>query len=395
MPVPFPEVWDPSNGTWTVLAAEEEPRCYHATALLLPDGRVLSAGGGEYRPDNVNPNPPEDSHRNAQIFSPPYLFKGPRPSLLAPKTIDYGVTFAVTTDQATAIRKVTLTRLASVTHSFDENQHVVFLGFSSTAATLNVTAPASANECPPGHYMLFLVNAQGVPSVASIVNVRSVPGPLNAALANALAAAEAAPSTSTARPRVYLSAYAPPGPAERTGNGTAVRVGLTGTCPYGIGACWGGAYEALGRLASVARVGPAPNTADSTAEVFLNDASLPPLDLWQNQFRSIVNGSYILRGVELTLRGTLELAQNELFLQSASPQATLRLAALTPIRRLQWDHVAQARKPPLPGELEAYARLFDDFRQPRRGSETLTVTGPLETADDGYRLFVREFSWGS
>jgi galactose oxidase len=394
MPVPFAEVWDPSNGRWTVLAAEDMPRCYHSTAVLLPDGRVLSAGGGEYKPDNMNPNAPEDSYRNAQIFSPPYLFKGPRPSLTAPKAVDYGATFAVTTDQAAAIQKVTLIRLASVTHSFDANQHVVFLAFAPTATTLNVTAPTSANECPPGHYMLFVVNAQGVPSVASIVKVGSVAAaPLNAVLASALVAAEPASRPPSARPKVYLSAYAPRGQTQQPANGTRVLVGLTGTCPYGIGACWGGAYEALGRLESVAMVGPIPNTADSTADVFLHNASLPPLDLWQQQFRSIVNGSYILRGVELTLRGSIEMRQTQLLLQCASPKASLRLAALTPGQRMQWDHVAQARKAPLSGELEAYARLFGEFRQRSGGSETLTVTGPLVEIDGGYRLYVRQFSW--
>ena len=41
---------------------------------------MLSAGGGEYFPvNNVDePNPPEDTHADAQIFSPPYLFRGPR-----------------------------------------------------------------------------------------------------------------------------------------------------------------------------------------------------------------------------------------------------------------------------------------------------------------------------
>jgi hypothetical protein len=85
--------------------------------------------------------------------------------------------------------------------------------------------------------------------------------------------------------------------------------------------------------------------------------------------------------------------QNELLLQFASPKASLRLTALTPDQRLQWDHVAQARKVPLSDELEAYARLFGEFRQRSGGSETLTVTGPLIAIDGGYRLYVRQFSW--
>ena len=75
-PVHAAELWNPETGTWTELATESVDRCYHATAVLLPDATVLSAGGGEYRPDNTNPNDPRDSHRNAQVFFPPYLFKG-------------------------------------------------------------------------------------------------------------------------------------------------------------------------------------------------------------------------------------------------------------------------------------------------------------------------------
>ncbi len=76
-PVHIAELWDPATGEWTELAAEEVDRCYHATAVLLPDATVLSAGGGEYRPiDGLDaPNDPEDSHRDAQIFFPPICLR--------------------------------------------------------------------------------------------------------------------------------------------------------------------------------------------------------------------------------------------------------------------------------------------------------------------------------
>jgi galactose oxidase len=73
-PVHAAELWDPATGSWTVLAAESVDRCYHATAVLLPDGTVLNAGSGEFRPTPTTENDPKDSHRDAQIFSPPYLF---------------------------------------------------------------------------------------------------------------------------------------------------------------------------------------------------------------------------------------------------------------------------------------------------------------------------------
>ena len=97
-PIHVAELWDPGTGHWTQLAAEQEDRCYHSTAVPLPDGRVLSAGGGEFFPVEGVPeeNLPQDSHLDGQIFSPPYLFKGTQPVITsAPATVSYGQTFQV------------------------------------------------------------------------------------------------------------------------------------------------------------------------------------------------------------------------------------------------------------------------------------------------------------
>ncbi len=109
-PVHTAELWDPATGKWTLMASEDVDRCYHSTALLLPDGRVLSAGGGEYAPGNPalpnQPNPPGDSHKDAQLFTPPYLLKGPRPAIAAaPVEISYGQSFVVSVGAADVIAK--------------------------------------------------------------------------------------------------------------------------------------------------------------------------------------------------------------------------------------------------------------------------------------------------
>src|SRR5918997_1626658 len=80
-PVHVAELWDPVTEEWSELAAEDVDRCYHGTAVLLPDATVLSAGSGEFAVGDSEPNDPRDSHRNAQIFHPPYLFQGPRPEI--------------------------------------------------------------------------------------------------------------------------------------------------------------------------------------------------------------------------------------------------------------------------------------------------------------------------
>ncbi|HWM89687.1 MAG TPA: galactose oxidase-like domain-containing protein [Thermoanaerobaculia bacterium] len=160
------ELWDPATGAWRTLASMQVPRIYHSVALLLPDGRVLSAGGG-HPSDAVNGDP---DHPDAEIYSPPYLFQGPRPLITsAPEAVPYGTTFFVGTSDS--IASVTLIRLSSVTHGFNQDQRIVRLSFDEADGGLAVTAPSDPNLCPPGYYMLFLLNGSGVPSVASILRI--------------------------------------------------------------------------------------------------------------------------------------------------------------------------------------------------------------------------------
>ncbi len=171
------EMWDPATEEWTIMASMQVRRLYHSTALLLPDGRVLSAGGG--RPPATGLNPPDENHLDAEIYSPPYLFNSnglaTRPAITgAPASVPYGQPFFVQTPDATQIAKVTWLRLGSVTHAFDQNQRINQLVFSVAPVIptgLDVTAPANANLAPPGHYMLFLIDGNGVPSVAKIVHI--------------------------------------------------------------------------------------------------------------------------------------------------------------------------------------------------------------------------------
>ncbi|HJQ99691.1 MAG TPA: Ig-like domain-containing protein, partial [Candidatus Polarisedimenticolaceae bacterium] len=165
------ELWNPDTETFTSLATMSEPRLYHSTSLLLPDGRVLVAGGGRFGPD----------FPSAEVFSPPYLFKGPRPLITsAPAVIQYGDVFDVTTPDAASVTKVTLVGIGSVTHAFDAHQRYMELPFTADAGELSISTPANGNLAPPGYYMLFLVNGTGVPSVGSIVRV---PGPWEDAIA--------------------------------------------------------------------------------------------------------------------------------------------------------------------------------------------------------------------
>ncbi|HEX2268959.1 MAG TPA: galactose oxidase-like domain-containing protein, partial [Pyrinomonadaceae bacterium] len=163
-PVFAAEIWDPASEQWSTMASNTRYHGYHSNALLLPDGRVLTTGG--------------DNELNAEIYSPPYLFKGTRPAISsAPASVVYGQTFFVQTPNAAAITKVTWIRLPSVTHAFDQNQRINRLSFSQASGGLNVTAPSSGNLSPPGHYMLFILDGNGVPSVAKIIQINAGPLP--------------------------------------------------------------------------------------------------------------------------------------------------------------------------------------------------------------------------
>jgi galactose oxidase len=175
-PVHVAELWNPVTQEWKKLAAEDVDRCYHATAVLLPDATVLSAGGGEFTRGN-EPNDPRASHRNAQIFHPPYLFHGPRPEIAsAPEEIAYGETFSLEVSGA-EVGRVTWIRLPSVTHNSDESQRINVLRFHCDHGGVTIAAPEQPAICPPGYYMLFVLSTAGVPSLARIIRISPGPEP--------------------------------------------------------------------------------------------------------------------------------------------------------------------------------------------------------------------------
>ncbi len=156
-PVLTPELWNPATGTWTPLASSTVFRGYDSIALLLPDGRVLSAGG---------------AHPNGEIFSPPYLFNGSRPTITsAPSVVNYGQNFTVSTPNPESITNVTWVSLGSVTHGFNTGQHFNSLAFTQVSGGLSVTAPDYPGLAASGYYMLFIFNTTSVPSVAAVVQL--------------------------------------------------------------------------------------------------------------------------------------------------------------------------------------------------------------------------------
>lgn len=158
------EIYHPDTNTWSLAAKAQVARMYHSIALLLPDGRVLAAGS--------NPNRRDDELR-LEIFHPPYLFKGPRPFIeSAPVEVLYDSTITIHTPQARDIKWVELIRPMATTHSCEPGQRIIDLPFEAAEfCHIHAHVPREQNIAPPGWYMLFLVDHQGVPSVARWVHL--------------------------------------------------------------------------------------------------------------------------------------------------------------------------------------------------------------------------------
>ncbi len=170
-PVLEAEIYDPEQNKWTSVAAMHVPRLYHAAAILLPSGEVLTSGTDKF----YNIEPFDHAENRVEVFKPPYLFKGERPAIAAVTgQVGYGDLFSVNTPDAGAVKSACFIALGASTHSFNMQQRFVGLEISNQGGgELLLKAPPNANIAPPGFYMLFLVNQQGVPSEAKFVKLQA------------------------------------------------------------------------------------------------------------------------------------------------------------------------------------------------------------------------------
>ncbi len=240
-PVPFsdnttilvPELWDPVTREFSPMPAIQVPRNYHSVALLMTDGRVLSAGGGLCGAGC------QANHPNLQILTPPYLLTtsgspATQPRITqAPAEAALGTTISVATDAAVA--SFVLMRMSSTTHTVNNDQRRVPVTHRSTSPTgHSVDIPTNPGIVSPGDYMLFALDANGVPSISRRIRITTAgvplinpPGPVSSALG---APVDLALTTRGAAASGFSATGLPPGigldPATGRFGGTPTAAGL-------------------------------------------------------------------------------------------------------------------------------------------------------------------------
>ena len=153
------------TGTWNKVAPSTVQAAYHSTAILLPDATVLLSQ------DDMDSSAAAAFQHKAQVYSPPYLFRGVQPIITsAPASARYGQSFQVVTNRS-AMGGAVLVAPAATTHGNDMHQRVIKLQVQQLQNGLNVTIPTASAVVPPGHYMLFVIDSAGIPSVAKFVQI--------------------------------------------------------------------------------------------------------------------------------------------------------------------------------------------------------------------------------
>lgn len=187
------EQWDPDTNTWSVMANQHRPRQYHSTSILLADGRVMSGGGGVCSTCTFSGY----TQANFEFYSPPYLFKSngdrrtnsERPQITGPfhtegvaenaaqflPATEYDRDLSFTYTQAAggvALKNAVMIKQGAPTHGFDQAQRFVPVDLTINSSTsAKVRTPANPYEAPPGYYWLFILDQNGVPSVAKAVQI--------------------------------------------------------------------------------------------------------------------------------------------------------------------------------------------------------------------------------
>ncbi|KAK4891906.1 hypothetical protein LTR27_009605 [Elasticomyces elasticus] len=260
----------------------------------------------------------------------------------------------------------------------------------------DVQAPDNRNLAPPGHYMVFFLNTQGVPSVAPIAKILpDTTAEERTPTRRASSAATNATPLAVRSRRVAISNPVRNSQIIEEQNRPAVVVGLTPVCPYGLGPCWGGASEGLKSIKDIAVVRPVPDQANSLAFVYLKEDILPDIDVWRKEFAGSANGSYGMRGIEMTLSGVVTSKrvgiEEVLTLAGTTTRADVILKPYHASSTIEWNMDTQAPQPVTALETGAYASLASVIAEQSAGL-AMEVTGPLrKQGTNKFSLDVRRF----
>lgn len=289
------QIWDPKTGHWTAGASASKPRMYHSNAMLLPDGTVLTGGGGAPGP-LIN--------LNAEIYYPPYLYAADgtaavRPTLSSTNLPQYdpGETLVATVGASDVISRLTLIRTGSSTHSLNADARFIELSFTQSGQTLTATLPGDTTVLVPGYYMLFAFNAAGVPSVAltfpittnSVAVTNFALAPTTAALGTVQVGASSSAQTITltnsgsalAAPAITFSGGGAKqfsqtntcGNSIASGSSCAINVGFTPTAAGGIKATLNVTASGTTQSATLSGTGSEPFTVSPATVSFGNVAA--------------------------------------------------------------------------------------------------------------------------
>ncbi len=233
------ELWDPGTSAWRLGPASRKWRSYHSTAVLLPDGRVLSAGDDYWGMDDTPQLGYADPQDHGEIYEPAYLFDGdqpaPRPQVThGPAAVRWGAGFGLRIAEVAGrpIARVTLVGPPAVTHGLDMNRKFAELRITERVPGqgVNVVAPAGADLAPPGWYMLFAIDAAGTPAIAHWVQLRgdaadaALVGPATTDGPQPQPGPDSAPGPPPIPPVPPDGSAPPPGPVARDVRGPRVGV---------------------------------------------------------------------------------------------------------------------------------------------------------------------------
>ncbi|WP_405381828.1 PKD domain-containing protein [Maribacter sp. LLG6340-A2] len=163
-----------SGNKWSTVAAMSIPRTYHSVAILMVDGRVFVGGGGLC--DGLSLTQGCTNHMNAEIYSPPYLFKSDNTLAERPEIVDgpesSGYDTTINVEATPGIQQFSLIRFSAATHSTNNEQRRIPVNFTASGNSYDVEIP-NRELLPPGYYMLFAIDGNGVPSIAHTIKIGS------------------------------------------------------------------------------------------------------------------------------------------------------------------------------------------------------------------------------